>query len=138
MTAGKLGPHGAAVEAFLDEVRASPPERFLEVYEQSAANTGVLEATRGLAAVPMSAAVSSAVESATMKAFRSLGLRKEDFPPRLGVSEVATALRSAAGALAVGDALAPEHRRVLLAPFVRAGFASVAGDDAPAVADPAG
>jgi hypothetical protein len=126
----RFGKRGDAVQAFVDEVSATAPDRWQEVFAASTPTPEVLAAAEALREVGLSASVSSAIDSATRTAFRGLGLRKEDFRAGIGVSGLLTDIQYAASALAVGDALAPEHRRVLLEPFRATGFRSVADEPA--------
>lgn len=126
--ANTFGAHGEAVEAFIDEVRATGPDRWQDVFALTTSGPEVLAATDAVREIGLSASVSSAIESATLKAFRGIGLRREDFRAGIGVSALLTAIQSAAAALAVGPALDPEHRRALLEPFRATGFTSVADD----------
>lgn len=119
----EFGPHHAAVEAFLAEVAATPRSAWADLM---AADTTVQDRPAATKATvgTMSAAVRGAVDKAARDAFASVGLTNEDVPrrPRTNAREY---VALAAIALAMGETLAPEHREVLLRPFVDAGFASV-------------
>ena len=65
----------------------------------------------------------TSITSACLNTTRGLGLGQ--LGRRMAAATIGTRVRSAAYALSIGDALAPQHRSVIFAPFVDAGFRSV-------------
>lgn len=137
----RLGPRGAAIAAFLEEVRskfgthAPVVEAFLaevtsidvdwEALALAARTPGRRAALSALAEVPFPVAMLSAVERAALDAYGSLGLTDDDFENPLSRGTVKVAIVSGAQALAVQDKLAHEHLEALLAPLAHVGVASV-------------
>lgn len=119
----KYGTNHAQVEAFLAEVGSTPRSAWAGIMADDTTVQERPAATKATVGT-MSAAVRGAVDKAARDAFASVGLTNEDVPrrPRTNAREY---VASAALALAMGDDLAPEHREVLLRPFVTAGFTSV-------------
>lgn len=121
----KFGRNHSAVEAFLTEVAASSRSAWAGLI---AADTTVQErpAARKATVGTLSAAVRGAVDKAARDAIATVGLTNDDLPrrPRTNARDYVVL---AAIALAMGDELEPEHREVLLRPFVAAGFHSVGG-----------
>lgn len=123
--AKKYGPHGETVARFLDEVRSTDKDMWRAYVERAAPTDAAVDATVALTEVPLAAPVRTAVHSAALAAFRSLGLSADDLPAGVYASAVSGGIKSAAMALAAGDLLDPEHRRALLGPFLESGFTSV-------------
>jgi hypothetical protein len=117
-----FGPHGDLVGALLDEV-ASQRIDWSE-FEQGPRAERWLATAGALTEIRWPAALIDAVFSGSTRAYSSLGLRRADFSSPLGRSRVRAAIEGASQAIAAGEKLASEHRRVLLAPFVDAGFVS--------------
>ena len=122
--ANKYGKNGEAVAAFLDEVSATDLAGWRAFLELAPASDELIAAVRALNAAPISASARSAVYSAAQKTFRGIGLGDSGLGTRISI--IYSRIDAAAGGLAVRDALTPEHLRVILAPFVAAGFRSVA------------
>lgn len=110
------------VAAFLDQVRTADLDTWRALAAAAVPSRLSEEATRALADVALSASVRTSVHSAAVRAFRELGLRREDFDGRRDLPRVGTAISCAATAIAAGDRLGPEHLRVLVEPFARVGF----------------
>jgi hypothetical protein len=122
----KYGPHGEDVEEFLAEVEATTdPAVWDQILAQRDSGARVA-AGKALVQIGLPASVDSAVDRGARLAYRSLHLTRNDLPHAfLGLSDVYDTIGDAAAALALGNRLAPEHRRTYLASFAAAGFASV-------------
>jgi hypothetical protein len=122
----KYGPHGEDVEAFLAEVEATTDPAVWDQILTGIDREGLAAAAKARTKIKLSASASSAVYSGALRAYRSLHLTNEDLPRSLfGRIDASSAIDDAAGVIARGDRLAPEHRWVCLSPFATAGFASV-------------
>ncbi|MBB2924719.1 hypothetical protein [Cellulomonas cellasea] len=121
----RFGVHGELVEAFLDEVRSTEKGVWLRYAELALPSRAVVAAGRALNEVRLPAPVKTALYSASLDAFRSIGLTDDDLPEGVYVSRVAGGIQNAATALAAGESLEAGHRRVLLLPFDQCGFDSV-------------
>ncbi|MGO1509448.1 MAG: hypothetical protein ACTHXO_06010 [Actinomycetaceae bacterium] len=119
----KFGAHHEAVEAFLDEVRATPREAWADLM---AGDTTVQERPAAVKAIVggLPAPTRSAVDKAARDAIAGVGLTDDDLPGRRR-RQLGDRVTTAAVALARGGDLAAEHREVLLRPFVDVGFTSV-------------
>jgi hypothetical protein len=120
--ASKYGKNGEAVAAFLEEVSATDLagwRAFVELESPSKEFTAAVSAAYD---APLSASARSAVISACQRTVRSLGLSSLG----KGIRGISARVDGGAMGLAVGNGLAPEHLQVILAPFVAAGFRSVA------------
>ncbi|WP_258724385.1 hypothetical protein [Cellulomonas sp. NS3] len=123
--AHRFGAHSELVEAFLDEVRSTGKDVWRRYAELALPSRAVVAAGRALNEVRLPAPVKTALYSASLDAFRSIGLTDDDLPEGVYVSRVAGGIQNAATALAAGESLEAEHRRVLLVPFDECGFDSV-------------
>ncbi|MGC5628019.1 hypothetical protein ACPYO6_07195 [Georgenia sp. Z1344] len=121
----KYGQHHDDVQAFLDEVVATPSETWVGLM---AGDTTVQERPAAVKAIVggLPAAVRGAVSSAALAAISEVGLTDEHLTGRRR-RQLHDRVETAAVAIARGDDLAPEHREVLLRPFVTSGFTSVTG-----------
>lgn len=117
------GEHHDEVQAFLDEVVATPRATWVDLM---ARDSTVQERPAAVKAIVggLPAAVRGAVSSAALEAIDEVGLSDEDLSGRRR-RQLRDRVESAAVAVARGDDLAPEHREVLLRPFVDTGFSSV-------------
>lgn len=122
--ANKYGKNGEAVAAFLDEASATDLEGWRAFLEGESLSREFTAAAGAVADAPLSASARAAVHSAYLKTFRGLGLADSDLGK--GIRRISLRLEAAAKGLAVRDALSPDQLRVILAPFVAAGFRSVA------------
>jgi hypothetical protein len=120
----KYGKNGEAVVAFLEEVRSTDLDRWRTFIELEAPTREYIVAADAARDAPLSASVNAAVYSTSLKTVRGLGLADSGLGK--GVRRISTRVKGAALGLAVRDALTPEQLRVILAPFVAAGFRSVA------------
>jgi hypothetical protein len=118
----ELGPHGGLVARFLAEVRTRRVE-WAELAVR-ADGPGVTPAMHAITELPWPRAVLSAVDGAGLDAFASLGLSRSDFTDPMALGDVRVSVLAAAKAIAAGDQLAVEHRRVLLQAFADEGFES--------------
>ncbi|MGC5617055.1 hypothetical protein [Georgenia sp. Z1491] len=119
----KFGEHHDEVQAFLDEVVATPRATWVDLM---AGDSTVQERPAAVKAIVggLPAAVRGAVSSAALEAIDEVGLSDDDLSGRRR-RQLRDRVESAAVAVARGDDLAPEHREVLLRPFVDTGFSSV-------------
>lgn len=120
-------PHGEAVAAFLDEVRATEKDGWRAYAGRARPSRAEVDAVVALTTVRLAGPVRTAVHSAALAAFRSLDLDAADLPGGARISVVAGGIKSGAIAVAAGEALDAQHRQALLGPFAEAGFVSVAG-----------
>jgi len=114
--ANKYGKNGEAVAAFLEEVAATDLDGWRAFLDLEWPSPELTAAGRAMNKVPMSASVNSAVDGACLRTLRGLG----NIDRLMGASTIASRVEAAAKTLAVGDALAPEHLRVILEPFAAA------------------
>jgi hypothetical protein len=119
-----FGPHGDLVGAFLDEVASRSVDWV--AFTQHPRGPQRLAATQAITEVRWPAALIDAVGTAGLRTYGSLGLSRSDFADPLHLGRVKRDIGSASKAIAAGGKLAAEHRRVLLVPFVEAGFVSAA------------
>jgi hypothetical protein len=117
-TANKCGKDGEAVAAFLEEVSATDLARWRAFAELESPSREFSAAVNAAYDAPLSASARSAVHSAYLRTFRGLGLADSGLGK--GIRRISMM------GLAVGDALAPERLSAIFAPFVAAGFRSVA------------
>ena len=127
--ANKYGKNGEAVAAFFEEVAATDLDGWRAFLDLESPGPELTAAGRAVNKVPMSASASSAIYGARLRTVRGLGL--DQLNRRMAAATIGSKVGRAAQALAVGDALAPEHRTVIFVPFVAAGFRSVPGATAP-------
>jgi hypothetical protein len=120
----KYGKNGAAVAAFLDEVRTTDLDRWRAFVALESPTREYSNAAKAARDTPLSASVQSAVYSASLKTVRGLGLADAGLGD--GFMRISTRVKGAAMGLAVRDALTPEQLSVILEPFIALGFRSVA------------
>jgi hypothetical protein len=118
----KYGKNGDAVAAFLDEVRGTDLAEWRAFLELAAPTDEFGAALDAAFDAPLSASARSAVSSAALKTMRSLDLGDLG----RGVLRISSRVKAGAMGLAVRDALTPEQLGAIFAPFVAAGFRSVA------------
>ncbi|MEU4621946.1 hypothetical protein AB0G04_18480 [Actinoplanes sp. NPDC023801] len=109
---------------FLEEVRTRQID--WAAHAELVDNPGLLPAMTAIAELPWAPRVLDAVDRAGLQTFGSLGLARSDFDDPLSLGDVKVSVLSAVKAIAAGGQLAIEHRRVLLEPYVAAGFESAA------------
>lgn len=126
----KLGPHGALVAEFLDEVRTASRETWIDHVDQPLAPLAAQkEAWRALGEVRLSAAVYAAIGKESQDAFRATGLSAEDFPGKKArYLAISSEIELACTVIAAGDDLANVHARTILAPFAAGGFSAATAE----------
>jgi hypothetical protein len=120
----RFGPHGGLVSAFLEEITIRSTD--WPAVSQRMWGEETLAAVGAISAVRWPAAQLGAIDNAGLRAYSALGISRGTFSDPLIALNVKSGIGSALKAIAAGGKLAAEHRRVLLVPFVEAGFVSAA------------
>jgi hypothetical protein len=119
-----FGDAGRLVSDFLVEVRGRDVDWSAVVARAKQESTR--QALHAISKVRWPVPFLGAVDKAARLTYGSLGLTRDDFTNPLDLGGVKIGISGASKAIAAGGKLAAEHRRVLLVPFVEAGFVSAA------------